>query len=106
MAVTTITNGPLNDDLGTLINVQSPKPPFSKSSYQYVRHLVTDTDFASGDSIVLEFSAVEQIEWANIMTIGGVAIAFTEAALTGGGRKITLAGTHTTDVICNVICKV
>jgi hypothetical protein len=106
MAVKTITNGPLNDDTGTLINVQSPKPPFNKSSYQYVAHLVVDTDFPSGDSIVLAFSAVEDIEWANICEDDGTIITWTLADLTGGGKKLTLAGTHTADIHANVICKV
>jgi len=101
-----ITNGPLDDDGGTLVNVQSPKPPFSKSSYQYTRELVVNVDFTSGNDIVFKFPACVKVEWASFTDGDGTVITYTEAALTTPyGRKITLAAVAT-NVKCNVICEV
>lgn len=106
MANDIITTGPMDDDLGTLINVQSPKPPFNKPSYQYSRELVVNVDFTSGNDIVFKLPAAVKIEWASFTTADGTVVTYTEAALTTPyGRKITLAAVTAT-VKCFIIAEV
>ena len=106
MADDIITSGPMSDDLGTLINVQSPKPPFNKSSYIYTRELIVNTDYTSGNDIVFKIPAAVTVEWASFTTHDGTVVTYTEAALTTPyGRKLTLTA-PTTNIKCHIICGV
>ena len=106
MADEIIITGPMQDDLGTLVNVQSVRPPFNKPVYEYSRELIVGTDYTSGDDIVFQIPAAVTVDWASFTTPDGTVITYTEASLgTPYGRKITLTA-PTTNVKCNFKCGV
>lgn len=90
MAATTIKTGHMEDDAGMIISVLSPYPPFKQGIGIHAQEYVEGTDYAAGNEVVFEFRAITTIKTAIITNEAGVIQSYNEAALTGGGRKLTV----------------
>ena len=97
MAVDTLTWGHIADGNDVLCNIQSPKPPFSKSACIMAFELVVGTDYTSGNSIVINLAGIDQIVFAVVTksTDGTIVESADAANTTIQGRKLTIAASTT-----------
>jgi hypothetical protein len=97
MATVIIQIGHTQDDLGSLVNVISPHPPFMTPVGINSKSYKEGVDFTSGDSLEFQIAACSEIKVALFTTNNGTVKTYTEAPLAGGGKKLTIADC-TTDI--------
>lgn len=96
MAIVTINSGHINNDNGMLVASINPKPPFRFPVGIHAQEYVVDTDFPSGDDLVIEFPGITKIKYASVVDNAGGEVAYAEAADSSGtGKKLTMTALAT-----------
>jgi hypothetical protein len=94
MPTTTIKIGHISDDLGQLVNVQSPKPPFQVGvGINSKTYSIADGDYVSGDEVIFEILGSTEIKHAIITTPVGAILAYAESNMSVPrvGKILTLS---------------
>jgi len=100
----TVRTGAMVDDLGLIVNVQSPRPPFQVGAGILAKTYKVGTDFTSGDTLIFQVEASSDVRFAAFTNAKGVALAYTKAAATSvSGFTLTLDAAVTTDVRAFII---
>lgn len=103
MADTFIYTGPMVDDLGLIVNVQSPKPPFQHGVGIHAKAYVVDTDFPSGNDVVFRIKNCPGVRYAHFTNNVGETVAYVKAAYAAGyGFQFTLAA-QATDIQAYIV---
>ena len=96
MADEFISTGPMVDDLGLIVNVQSPKPPFQAGVGIHAKTYVVGTDFTSGNDITFIVKNSPGILYAQFLThVGAVIPQAKTANATYHGFNLKLTGVTT-----------
>lgn len=104
---TTISTGVMADDTGIMVTVLNVMPPYRKGIVEYCEELIVNTDFASGQNLILEFEGHTKILHAVFTTHVGTIVNYAEAAIGGTkiGRKLTLTA-PITNIKARVVAEV
>ena len=103
MADEFISTGPMVDDLGMIVNVQSPRPPFQVGVGILAKTYVVNTDFTSGNDITFIVKNSPGIRFAAFVDNVGGDIAYAKSAnTTYHGFNLKLTG-PTTDIQALII---
>lgn len=102
MATVNINTGPMVDDLGLIVNVQSARPPFNVGIGIHAKTYKVGTDFTSGDNVVFNVKASPAIRFASFAGPNGAIKTYTKGALSPIGTSFTLAAV-TTDIQALII---
>lgn len=103
MADSIINTGPMVDDLGLIVNVQSPKPPFQTGVGIHAKLYVNGTDFTDTNDIIFRVRNCPGIRYAQFLTEVGAVWAQSVAANAYHGFDITLAAVTTVDIQALII---
>lgn len=96
MATEYINTGPMVDDLGLIVNVQSPKPPFQAGVGIHAKTYVVGTDFTSGNDIVFRVKNSPGILYAQFLShVGAVLPQAKTTNATYHGFDLTLSAVTT-----------
>jgi len=99
-----VRTGAMVDDLGLIVNVQSPKPPFQVGTGILAKTYKVGTDFTSGDTLSFQVEASSDVRFAAFTNAKGVALAYTKVAVPSvSGFALTLDTVVTTDVRALII---
>lgn len=94
MATVNIDTGPMVDDLGLIVNVQSAKPPFNLPVGIHAKTYIEGTDFADGDTVNIFVKNCPGIKFASVTDVKGAVITIAIAADADTfGYKITFTAT-------------
>lgn len=94
MATVNINTGAMVDDLGLVLNVQSPRPPFGLPVGIHAKTYVEGTDFDDGDTVIIHVKNCPGIKYASVTDVKGAVITIAIAAdTTYFGYKITFTAT-------------
>jgi hypothetical protein len=78
---------------------RNPEHPVRKGSITLIHRYVVDTDFPSGDSLLIELDGAQAVLYAVAKTPSSTLLTLTEAALSAPRQGISLAtGTSTADI--------
>lgn len=103
MATVTLNIGHIEDDLGLLVNVQSPKPPFQHGVGIWSKELIVGTDFTSGDDIVFSIEGTDKVRYAHFTSNVGATINYAETNGSAPLRKILTLSSVTTNVKAYIV---
>lgn len=67
MAIVNINTGAMVDDLGLIVNVQSPRPPFQAGVGIHAKTYVEGTDFNSADTVNIRVKNCPSLRFVSIM---------------------------------------
>lgn len=104
MAIDYINTGPMVDDLGLIVNVQSPKPPFQTGVGIHTKKYINGTDFTDTNDIVFRIKNCPGIRFAQFLSeVGAVWPQAVVANATYHGFDITLSAVTTVDIQALII---
>jgi hypothetical protein len=104
MSAVTFEIGHIADDAGTIVNVQSPRPPFQIGVAIQCKTYKVGVDFTSGYDLVFNIAGTDEV-FAVFTTDVGAIKAYAETTYTAGhGKTLTLTGC-TTDIKAFVVNK-